>query len=389
MNKINKTRAEMIYRHKLLATVSATALLGLVYGTAANAGTDADRPLVWIELDGHLDRVSSPQEPYLPPFDSVGVQHGLLSVGNLQASPRFSIGEGGSISFQPENSDWIFSASVQIGRSGSNRHHHQQVTATTYISPDETLYIYGPNNFSHLDQTADYTVKSSEKHAILDFEVRKDVGLGMWGGSISSQIALGVRFAQFTSTTSMNLRADPYPHRDGAKYVPAYHASIPFNVYYQFYKARPTLDRNFRGVGPSLSWKGSIPVVRSNGDDTEVTFDWGANVGVLFGRQKVKIQHHTTADRYALRPFGPFSGMPKYSDDHYVNSARTVRSHSVIVPNVGGLAGMSFRKGDAKISFGYRADFFFDAMDVGIDARKSETRGFNGPYASISVGLGD
>ena len=35
------------------------------------------------------------------------------------------------------------------------------------------------------------------------------------------------------------------------------------------------------------------------------------------------------------------------------------------------------------------ADFFFGAMDGGIDARKSKNRGFYGPYASISVGLGD
>ena len=59
------------------------------------------------------------------------------------------------------------------------------------------------------------------------------------------------------------------------------------------------------------------------------------------------------------------------------------------MPNVGGFAGLSFRYADAKFSLGYRADFFFGAIDGGIDTRKSENRGFNGPFASISVGVGD
>ena len=60
----------------------------------------------------------------------------------------------------------------------------------------------------------------------------------------------------------------------------------------------------------------------------------------------------------------------------------------VAVPNVGALFGISYKYQNAKISFGYRADEFFGAMDGGIDTHKSENRGFNGPYATISIGLG-
>jgi len=63
------------------------------------------------------------------------------------------------------------------------------------------------------------------------------------------------------------------------------------------------------------------------------------------------------------------------------------RSHSVTVPNVGGFAGLSFRYTNAKVSLGYRADFFFGAMDNGIDRKTLEDRGFYGPYASIGIGL--
>ncbi len=64
------------------------------------------------------------------------------------------------------------------------------------------------------------------------------------------------------------------------------------------------------------------------------------------------------------------------------------RSRSVTVPNIGAFAGFSVKYPNAKLSFGYRADFFFGAMDGGIDARKTYDRSFYGPYASISIGLG-
>ena len=60
------------------------------------------------------------------------------------------------------------------------------------------------------------------------------------------------------------------------------------------------------------------------------------------------------------------------------------------VPNLGGFAGFSYRfGGDAKISIGYKADFFFGAIDGGIDTRKNENRGFYGPFACICIGIGD
>jgi hypothetical protein len=59
-----------------------------------------------------------------------------------------------------------------------------------------------------------------------------------------------------------------------------------------------------------------------------------------------------------------------------------------MVPNLGGFAGISFKYPDAKVSFGYRADFFFGAMDSGIDVVHKENRGFYGPFATISVGIG-
>jgi hypothetical protein len=63
------------------------------------------------------------------------------------------------------------------------------------------------------------------------------------------------------------------------------------------------------------------------------------------------------------------------------------RSHAVAIPNVGGFAGISLKFPNAKVSLGYRGDFFFGAMDGGIDVRKTYDRNFYGPYATISIGL--
>jgi hypothetical protein len=58
------------------------------------------------------------------------------------------------------------------------------------------------------------------------------------------------------------------------------------------------------------------------------------------------------------------------------------------VPNLGGFAGVSLRYPNAKVSFGYKADFFFGAIDGGIDSRHTDNMGFHGPFAMIAIGLG-
>jgi len=59
----------------------------------------------------------------------------------------------------------------------------------------------------------------------------------------------------------------------------------------------------------------------------------------------------------------------------------------VVVPNLGSHLGLSMLYRDAKVSFGYRADTFFNAMDGGQDTAKDYNRGFYGPYLNVSLGL--
>jgi hypothetical protein len=66
----------------------------------------------------------------------------------------------------------------------------------------------------------------------------------------------------------------------------------------------------------------------------------------------------------------------------------TRRTRRKVVPNLGGYIGASARYNNAKISFGYRADTFFGAMDGGQATAKDYNRGFYGPYMNVSIGLG-
>jgi hypothetical protein len=60
----------------------------------------------------------------------------------------------------------------------------------------------------------------------------------------------------------------------------------------------------------------------------------------------------------------------------------------VTVPNLGGYIGASMKYRNAKISFGYRADAFFGAMDGGQDVAKDYTRAFYGPFLNVTIGMG-
>lgn len=122
--------------------------------------------------------------------------------------------------------------------------------------------------------------------------------------------------------------------------------------------------------------------IAGNGADSELTVDWGVNGAVLFGRQRVNVHHQTTSYDYQ-QIFGS-----SYTAHRSTQTVNRKEAHSAVIPNLGGFAGLSLKFPNAKVSVGYRADFFFNAADNGIDTRHVVNEGFYGPFASISVGLG-
>jgi hypothetical protein len=397
MSELMNTRMDRkCLRRQLLSTVSAVTLLvsACSIGKADADDGDADRPTVWIELGGQIDRVVGGEEPFAAPFFG-DLGKSLTSPEQIQKELPWSAGPEGKISFQPDGSDWVFSAAVRYGRTNSNRS-TQQKTKPAQLKAVYTYQTCTPGGSScgrrcchtrfYTPSKAEYTDVDrvrDESHAVIDFQAGKDVGLGLFGHQGTSVFSAGVRFAQFNSKTTLSVKArtdlQRYNYWTPARliqYPQKYIAASSFRN--NAFSASAT--RSFRAVGPSISWDASSPLVGNNQSD--ISLDWGANAAVLFGRQKAVLHHQTTAASFHEK-YSPKNAQ-LYTHGPYDHN----RQHSVIVPNVGGFAGVSFRYSTAKISFGYRGDFFFGAMDSGIDTAHRENVSFYGPFASVSVGIG-
>jgi len=382
---INSSNGSRDFRWKFLTTVSALALTYSAYtaSEASAADEDGDHPTVWIELGGQLERMDGGQTPFAPPFTLMTptTQSPFEPVSPLEAQnpPKYSVGAEGKISFEPAGTNWVFSAAVRYGRSNGFRHVHEQspglvqkkvpyyVSGQGFVCCHDTIITRAQPNF------VDTRATHSESHAVIDFQVGKDVGLGMFGNRGASVLSLGVRFAQFVSKTDVTILARPDREAHNffskpSKYYPSSHSNI--------YSASAQAKRSFRGVGPSISWNASAPVL-GNPETAQFAVDWGAAAAILLGRQMAVVHHSAIAHHN-------FS----YGYLLYQTATDHNRERSVAVPNVGGFAGLSLKFPNAKISLGYRADFFFGTIDGGIDTAKRENVGFYGPFATISIGLG-
>lgn len=385
MSELITSRQHSDFHWQLLTTVSALSLLTASVPQAR--AEEADRPTVWVQLGGQMESQTGQGDPFIPGFVTDNPTAPGVEGANLfaQKPSALSTGFEGALIFQPSGSDWVFSAAVRYGRSNrsaSSSHAVKQELTYRFLSfPDG---FYGP---PHCCRTGTYTApgspytdlksKSNQAHTILDFQAGKDVGLGLFGRQGSSVISAGVRFAQFTSKSNVTLHG--LPRHDFYRYDIHYAGYTQyFNFASPFHQYAVTLNasRSFHGIGPSISWNASASVLGSP-ERGEVDLDWGVNAGVLFGKQRVNGSHHT------LSIYHP--GYVSYTQQRTVPFQR---SRSVTVPNVGGFAGLSFRFDNAKVSLGYRGDFFFGAMDTGMDERKTKTVGFYGPFGTVSIGLG-
>jgi iron complex outermembrane recepter protein len=375
-------------RRHLLASASALALIGSTYGIAYadSAQSDGDHPAVWIELGGQFEQVETQQDAFVPPFSLMQPEISPMLPGNVQLAPGsvqkpldYSFGAEGKILFEPDGTDWVFAAGIRYGRSSSTQHTHRGTAPHTILLQYGSYKKYQSFPASQ-GKFSDAQTRKTEQHMILDFEAGKDVGLGMFGRNGSSLVSVGVRIAQFNSGLNATLGSGPDPFQYN------YYGPLKFPTFEPHtFLGHIQAKRSFQGLGPSLSWNASAAVAGS-AETSELTIDWGVNAALLFGRQKAKTQHQTTA---FYKP-GARHGNPQnlqftvYQHGPYPST----RLRTVTVPNIGGFAGVSLKFPNAKVSLGYRADFFFGAMDGGIDAARKENVGFYGPFATISVGIG-
>ncbi len=390
---IKKADGRVTARWKLLTGASALTLISYVSASAATGTDDTDRPTFWIELGGDAQLMQGVSQPFTADFMSISPTPAVYqdSLTATQRPPRLNIGGDLKITLEPENSDWTFSAAIRYGRSHTNRNVHHQSAAPT---ANFTFYFAYYHTNDHISQHfanqkfADTQLGFDESHAVLDFQAGKDVGLGLFGRDGTSVLNVGVRFAQFQTSEKLNIYARPNIQADAVYHTLfSGYLSVPYLFSnFHIYGLEATATRSFRGIGPSLSWNASVGLAGTQ-QGGELTFDWGLNAAVLFGRQKANVRHATQGYHYYVA-----QGTDGQAHGHYDKTLDTGnvsnRSRSVTIPNLGGSMALSWRSPHAKVSLGYRIDSFFGAMDTGIDTRKSSDLIFHGPFASISIGLG-
>jgi len=403
MSELIQKDEDSSFRWRLLTEASVLALIGYVSAAPLANAEESDRPTVWIELGGQLSRWENSQEAYAPPFVTL-TPSGFTSPLKAEKPPRYGWDETAALLFQPKGSDWTFSASLRYGRSSNSKHVRQQSSPayyTVYSKFHRSSYGVYRHHTNHQQvkpaaaRFVDVTAQQSESHTILDFQAGKDLGIGLFGRSASSILDVGVRFAQFTARSVIKLKENPdwkfktfftgfatAYDRYGYFYSVSRKAQRAGQPYHSF-AGTFLANRSFNGLGPSISWNSSEPLV-GNSERGALTFDWGVDAALLFGRQKAKIRHQTTALFHST-----YAGLgDKMTAYRHPATPDHIRSRGVVVPNLGAFAGFSVKYPNAKISFGYKADFFFGGMDGGIDVRRTEDVGFHGPYASVNVGLG-
>ena len=354
MSQLKKQSGKNVdIRTRLLATASSVALFAAAYASQPAMASDTDRPVVWLEVGGEFTQLKDDLQPYLPPFTLASPPLPFITVSPAEIEKRVTSSWDGNaeLIFQPSGTDWALSLGVTYGRAARGASLRQQ---TAQRSPTVALLYRA---------TQTTTSKNDESHEILDFRAGRDVGLGGFGNAGHSTLNIGVRYAQLNSKNNTNILYQP----TNAK-----------NTYHKF-SAILDAERKFTGIGPALSWDATAGLA-GNANDGGIFIDWGVNAAFLFGRQRVQ-GHHRTSETAVL--------YPQQRTPIYQTSVPMNRSRQVIIPNLGGFAGLSWRYPNAKVSVGYRADMFFGAIDGGIDTVKKENRAFFGPFASVSVGIGD
>ncbi|HEY5238568.1 MAG TPA: hypothetical protein VIJ62_09330 [Rhizomicrobium sp.] len=387
------------FRRNLLANVSLVAMLGYfgVSQAVLAESADGDKPVVWVELGAQFQQADQESELFAPPF----VENAPAADRDPMIAPQeplpFSIGGEGKIAFEPSDTGWVLSAAIVYGRSSGAKHDHKQ-TQLPYVK--QYVGLVGRTRFliqPRYDVFGDGQTTLKESHDVIDFKAGKDVGLGLFGADGKSVFSAGVRFAQFTSSSNVALHARP-EYKLGALNAGNYYYITSsgkrlhfryrtYNILRRTNEASAQIRRSTHALGPSISWDASARVA-GNDPGMTVAVDWGLNAAVLFGRQRVHIHQQTTGSYHAYVG-GRYASNRHLIQSSYANAPGDVaRSRGATIPNVGGFAGITFEKSITKISLGYKADFFFNVMDGGIDTAKKENVGFYGPFATISIGIG-
>jgi hypothetical protein len=294
-------------------------------------------------------------------FNNTGPLNGLFSGsdaipqdqygkdGGLKPGSGYDI--AGTITYQQPGSPWSFGVGVRYGRMNGRSGNSHFASSSTFTS-----YYGGKYSRTHAQTTHEKLAASS--HYVIDFEVGRDVGVGLFGRGVTT-IGAGVRYAHFDSTVTGSFATS---QKYGDSF---YHSSHDF----QFsrngtFVARHTTD----AAGPRVFVKTVSPFPGNTG----LSLDGGVGLGLLFGRQTVK----ATVDTHVTFGTGSYAGV------HGVS-----RSTSQTIPTVDGYLQISWTAPNSPFTLGvgYRADAYFTAIDGGYAQNREIDVFEHGPYLDASV----
>ncbi len=322
-------------RKRALTGVSAVAL-AIMVGQGPALADGHERPS-WLMLEFGYDIYA-------------GDEQGWTEIpGQIVRDIEPDDGLHGAVGFVTPWQDSAYDIGIFARFGGSfNEDSSQTRTPTATVGPfaSAPYNILGGTTYTGFSSAS---VDHEEKHVIVDFEARRDIGMG---GGIDVTAKAGFRFAYFDAETDTN-----------------------------FSRISPTLgglseERNstFIGFGPKLGFDAVVPMSGS------MQFDFSGDASLLFGDRERRVEATGT---------GALAGLSVTDDDHSFR----------VVPTLGGTAGISFTPeglGGMKFTVGFKAEAFFNVYDqrVKFDPGGGNGRGEKnahrfqfGPFARITIPL--
>lgn len=316
---------------RFFKTASAVAIATMLADLPSVARAEDDQTQLIFELNG--GGVYGDSQPWVEIFDFFNGQSSLKSI-----RPDYSWGGGfGFIKpaskVSPEFSpDWGIGVFARFGITNKESDSAAATASSTLYNIMGTYY----SNYSAAKAT------HREEHVIVDFEARRDVGLGSEGGA-KTTLKAGARFAYFNAATNTEFS------------------------YYSFFGSTFTLTDNrtskFIGAGPRIGFDTMIPV------SPNVTFDLTGAGSLLFGVKNKSVRTVATLgiESIATSRFG-------------------------VVPTLDASAALTFSptSSPAKFSMGVRAEAWFGVYDqsTGLSNNKNADRYQITPFVQLITPIG-
>jgi outer membrane receptor protein involved in Fe transport len=349
--------------------------------TGTDPNTTGPFPLT-VELGGMVQRQDAPYAAVAPSFAD-SFSDGLQPAEAQNRDLDWGDGREVRLTYRLPGDAWRLGAGLRYGRTngtdtslvfelGAAGCGSAQFGCDLY--PDRSTNVGASLNIRAYNY-ADVVATNHEEHQVIDFDIGRDVGLGL---GFESAVRAGLRRADLESTTRLQMWGVP------DWFVPAEYAWFKYS-HNTHYEADLKATREFEGFGPTLSWDAAAKLW---GDDNgHLDLEWSATAGVLFGKQKTSIEG-VESSTYFRGKYSPGSNLEPTSLPVDITDLPASRSKSVTTPLLDLSAGLAYEAGRVKVGAGYRWERYFDVLDAGYDEHEDVDRTIDGPYFKVSVGFG-